>query len=386
MLSWYLRLSALAIFVILLAIFSSSLFAQAPGGPPPPVTVAKPLQKEITEWDEFTGRFEAVSNVEVRARVSGVLQSIHYRDGEIVKEGALLYVIDQRPFKIALQQAKAQVAQAQAQLDLARSDVDRARPLLKSRTITGREFETRETSARGALASLEGARAAVAEAELNLEWTSVRAPISGRVSDSHVDVGNLISGGQNGATLLTRIVSLDPIHFVFEGSEADYLKYNRLANAGKRPSSRNTGNPVAVKLIDEDDYKHKGKMDFVDNAIDRSSGTIRARAILENPGLILTPGLFGRLRLFGGKSQALLVPDAAIASDQARKVVMTVTDKGKIAPKVVTLGPIVFGLRVIRSGLLPDDDVIIEGLQRARPGQQVTPETGKIEIANAAAK
>ena len=357
----------------------TSATAKANQPPPPPVTVAKPLKKRITEWDEFTGRFEAVETVDVRARVSGFLESIHFRDGQIVKKGELLFTIDKRPFEISVEQAKAQVDQAQAQLDLANSDVERARPLLERRTITGREFESREATARGALASLSEARARLKNAELNLEWTEVISPIAGRISDTPIDVGNLISGGQNGATVLTRIVSLDPIHFEFEGSEADYLKYSRLAQSGQRPSSRDSANPVAVRLIDEKDFDHHGQMDFVDNAIDPNSGTIKGRAIFENEDTLLLPGMFGRMRLFGGDFDAILIPDNAIASDQARKIVMTVTTEGKVAPKVVTLGPIVFGLRVVRSGLSASDQIIISGMQRARPGQTVKPERGEIK-------
>ncbi len=351
---------------------------------PPPVSVAAPLKKHITEWDEFTGRFEAVETVDARARVSGFLDSIHFKDGQIVEKGDLLFVIDQRPFRIAVEQAKAQVDQAQAQFDLANSDIERARPLLERRTISVREFEAREATARGALASLAAANARLKDAELSLEWTEVKAPISGRISDSRIDVGNLISGGQAGSTILTRIVSLDPIRFVFEGSEADYLKYTRLGISGQRPSSRDTANPVAVKLIDEEEFRHIGKMEFVDNAFDPKSGTIRARSIFENKERLLVPGIFGRLRLFGGSFDALLVPDSAIASDQARKIVMIVTSDGTVAAKVITLGPIVDGLRVIRSGLNASDRVIIAGMQRARPGQKVTPEL--TEISSGAAR
>lgn len=352
--------------------------ANAKQPPPPPVTVATPLKKSITEWDEFTGRFEAVETVEVRARVTGFLESVHFRDGQIIKMGELLFRIDRRPFQIAVEQAKAEVDQAQAQLDLANSDVERARPLLERRTITGREFESREATARGALASLSAARAQLRNAELNLEWTEVVAPIGGRVSDTPVDVGNLISGGQDGSTILTRIVSLDPIHFTFDGSEADYLKYQRLARSGQRPSSRDNANPVAVRLIDEQKFGHRGKMDFVDNALDPKSGTIKGRAIFENKDTLLLPGMFGRMRLFGGDFDAILIPDSAIASDQSRKIVMTVSSDGSVTTKVITLGPIVDGLRVVRSGLSENDQIIISGLQRARPGQKVKPEVGKI--------
>jgi RND family efflux transporter MFP subunit len=226
------------------------------------------------------------------------------------------------------------------------------------------------------VASLE---AALKQSQLNLEWTEVRAPIAGRISDRRVDAGNLITGGQTGATLLTVIVSLDPIHFVVDGSEADFLRYMRLAATGARPSSRDVQNPVSVRLADESDYKHHGRMDFVDNVLNPKTGTIRGRAVFDNKDGLLTPGYFGRLRLFGGEHDALLVPDSAIASDQASKIIFTVADDGTVGTKRVELGPIVEGLRVIRSGLAPTDRIVIEGLQRARPGQKVTAEDGKIE-------
>ena len=219
------------------------------------------------------------------------------------------------------------------------------------------------------------------QAELNFEWTEVRAPIAGRISDKRVDAGNLITGGQTGATLLSVIVSIDPIHFVFDGSEADFLHYLRLAAAGTRPSSRDAQNPVAVRLADETEYTHQGRMDFVDNAINPKTGTIRGRAIFDNKDGFLTPGFFGRLRLFGGTHDALLIPDSAIASDQASKIVFTVAEDGAVGTKIVELGPIVDGLRVVRSGLQPSDRIVIDGLSRARPGQKVKAEDGTIKAA-----
>ena len=230
------------------------------------------------------------------------------------------------------------------------------------------------------------AEAALKQAELNLEWTEVRAPISGRISDRRIDAGNLVTGGPTGATLLTVIVSIDPIHFAFDGSEADFLHYMRLAAAGARPSSRDVQNPVAVRLADEAEFKHRGQMNFVDNVLNTRTGTIRGRAVFENKDGFLTPGFFGRLRLFGGEREALLIPDSAIASDQSRKIVFTVADDGTVGTKLIEPGPIVEGLRVIRSGLAPTDRIVIDGLQRARPGQKVTPEDGKVEaVAPAAA-
>src|SRR5882724_3257111 len=346
--------------------------------PPPPVTVSKPLQKSITEWDEYTGRFVPVATVEVRARVSGFIDSIHFKDGQIVKKDDLLFVIDQRPYQIAVEQAKADLERARAKYDIATSDVDRATPLVRNQTLTEREFDTRKSTQRDAAGQVGSGEAALKQAQLNLEWSEVRAPVAGRISDRRVDAGNLITGGQTGATLLTAIVSLDPIHFVFDGSEADFLHYLRLAAAGSRPSSRDVQNPVSVRLADETEYKHQGRMNFVDNTLNPRTGTIRGRAVFDNKDGLLTPGFFGRLRLFGGENNALLIPDTAIASDQSRKIVFTVADDGTVGTKLIELGPIVDGLRVIRSGLAATDRIVIDGLQRARPNQKVKPEEGVI--------
>jgi multidrug efflux system membrane fusion protein len=349
--------------------------------PPPTVTVAHPLQKSITEWDEYTGRFTALETVEVRARVSGFIDSVHFHEGQIVKKDDLLFVIDQRPYQIAVELAKADIQRAQSKLDIATDDVNRATPLVQSKTLTEREFDTRQSVQRDAAGQLASANAALKQAQLNLEWTEVRAPIAGRISDKRVDAGNLITGGQTGATLLSVIVSIDPIHFVFDGSETDFLHYLRLAAAGTRPSSRDAPNPVAVRLADETEFSHMGQMDFVDNAINPKTGTIRGRAIFDNKDGFLTPGFFGRLRLFGGSHDALLIPDGAIASDQASKIVFTVAEDGTVGTKRVELGPIIDGLRVIRSGLASTDRIVIDGLPRARPGQKVTAEDGTIKAA-----
>ncbi len=353
---------------------------------PPTVTVAHPLQKNITEWDEYTGRFQAVETVEIRARVSGFIDKVQVNEGQLVKQGDLLFVIDQRPFQLAVEQAAADVARAQAKLEIATADVQRAAPLVESQTLTGREYDTRKSTQRDAAGQVASAQAALKTAQLNLEWTEVRAPIAGRISDRRVDAGNLITGGPNGATLLSVIVSIDPIHFVFDGSEADFLHYLRLARAGARPSSRDAQNPVSVRLADETEFVHQGRMDFVDNTINPKTGTIRGRAVFDNKDGFLTPGFFGRLRLFGGTHDALLVPDSAIASDQSRKIVFTVAGDGTVGVKLVELGPIIDGLRVIRSGLAASDRIVIDGLPRARPGQKVRPEDGEIKGAAAAPK
>jgi membrane fusion protein, multidrug efflux system len=356
---------------------------QKPAGnaSPPPVTVSKPIQKVISEWDEYTGRFQALETVEIRARVSGFIESVNFKEGQIVKKGDLLFVIDQRPYQIAVDQAKADLQRAQARLEIATLDLQRAEPLVSSQTVTQREYDTRRSTQRDASGQVASAEAALKQAQLNLEWAEVRAPIAGRISDKRVDVGNLITGGQSNSTLLTVIVSIDPIHFVFDGSESDFIHYLRLAAKGERPSSRDVQNPVSVRLADETEFRHSGRMDFVDNAVNPKTGTIRGRAILDNKDGLLTPGFFGRLRLFGGQHEALLIPDAAIASDQANKIVFVVADDGTVSTKRIEIGPIVDGLRVVRSGLEPADRLVIDGLQRARPGQKVKAEDGKIEAA-----
>jgi membrane fusion protein, multidrug efflux system len=373
------RIVPLASLILIANVLASCDSKPAASPPPPAVAVSHPLQKSITEWDEYTGRFTPLETVEIRARVSGFIDSVHFHEGQIVKKDDLLFVIDQRPYQIAVEQAKADIERAQAKLDIATDDVNRATPLVQSKTLTEREFDTRQSVQRDASGQLASANAALKQAQLNLEWTEVRAPIAGRISDKRVDAGNLISGGQAGATLLSVIVSIDPIHFVFDGSEADFLHYLRLAAAGTRPSSRDAPNPVAVRLADETDYTHLGRMDFVDNAINPKTGTIRGRAIFDNKDGFLTPGFFGRLRLFGGTHDALLIPDGAIASDQANKIVFTVAEDGTVGTKRVELGPIVDGLRVVRSGLQPTDRIVIDGLPRARPGQKVTAEDGAIK-------
>ncbi|MBY0225489.1 MAG: efflux RND transporter periplasmic adaptor subunit [Hyphomicrobium sp.] len=359
------------------------LAADTPAGPPPPtVTVANPLAKRVTNWDEYSGRFQAVQMVEVRPRVSGFIEKIHFKDGENVKAGDLLFTIDPRPFELALDSARAEVARANAQVELAATEVERARPLLRSGAVTERDFDQRAANLSVARAALQAAQAATKNAELNLEWTKVTAPIDGRISDRKVDAGNLVNGGSGSTTLLATIVTIDPIHFLFEVSEADYLRYTRLAENGQRASSRTTGNPVRIRLSDETSFTHMGNMDFVDNMLNARSGTMRGRAVVENKTGLMQPGLFARMQLFGGEVDALLVPDAAVVSDQARKIVFTVGDDGIVKPKPVTLGALEGGLRMILSGLTAEDRVVIDGIANpmVRPGAKVTPQDGKIEM------
>jgi RND family efflux transporter MFP subunit len=347
---------------------------------PPTVTVANPVQREVTEWDEYVGRFRAVDHVEVRARVSGYLQSVEFKDGQLVEAGDLLFVIDPRPFQVQVDQAKAALDEARSQVRLALRDVNRARPLLERGNIAESTFDERLQALEEGRASVKVAEAALAAAELELEFTTVEAPVAGRMSRTQVTLGNLVTGGAAGATLLTTLVSTDPIHFYFDVSEADYLKYTRLDREGARPSSRETANPVRLALLDEDEFVHEGRMDFVENTVDFDSGTVTGRALVDNPDGLLIPGLFAKIRLVGsGTYDALLLPDEVIGTDQNNRFVLTVGEDNTARYNQVTLGPIIDGLRVIRSGISADDRVITNGLQRARPGAPVTPEEGEIE-------
>jgi len=351
-----------------------------PQNPQPQVTVSPPLASRVAQWDEFTGRFEATERVEVRPRVSGYIDQVHFRDGSTVKQGDLLFTIDQRPFKIAVDSAQADVERAKAQIVFDEAEYERAVNLVKTAATPVSTLDQRKANLDIAHAQEMTAEAALHTAQLNLEWSEVRAPISGRVSDRRVDPGNLVAGGQSGATLLTTIVRLDPIYFVFDGSEADYIRYSRLSVEGDRGSSRDTPNPVRVQLADEKDWPHQGVMNFVDNEINAHSGTIRGRAIFDNKDLFLTPGTFGRMRLYGGPLDALLIPDASVVSDQASKVVLCVGDDGKVVGKPVTLGGMARGLRVIASGLTPSDRVVIGGLANpfVHPGVAVVARPGEI--------
>lgn len=365
---------------LLLANFTATVSAQNAPPPAVPVTVAPPLAKRIKAWDEYSGRFEAVARVDVRARVAGFIEQVHFKEGSIVKAGDLLFTLDKRPFQIAVDSANADVARQTAQVQFAEADVGRAEPLAATKVLSEQVFEQRKATLASNQGQLLAAKAALKNAELNLEWTEVRAPISGRISDKKVDAGNLVAGGQADATLLATIVSLDPIHFVFEVAESDYIRYARLNLAGERPSSRDTDNPVRVKLADEDKWVREGKMDFVDNALNERSGTIRGRALFDNKDGLLAPGVFARLALFGGEFDAFLVPDAAIVSDQAKKIVFTVNADNVVTATPVVLGQINEGLRVIKSGLKADDRIVIEGIANpaVRPGAKVDPKPGTI--------
>lgn len=364
---------------VLLALALAACGDKQDGGPqggPPPVTVATPLVKPIVDWDEYVGRFEALQSVEVRPQVTGYVQRIAFRDGQFVKTGDLLFVIDPRPFKALEAQARAEVGRARAAAEVARTTFARSEKLLAADAISREEYENSRAQLLQADAAQVAAEATLRARSLDVGFTEVRAPIGGRLSDRRVDVGALVKSGD---TVLTTVVTLDPIRFTFTGSESVYLKYQRANLAGTRPSSRVKPNPVDIRLADETEYRWHGNMDFVDNAISAGSGTIRGRAVLRNPDGFLTPGMFGHMRLIGsGAYDGMLIPDGAIVTDQTRKVALVVGPDNIVKPAVLTLGPLVEGLRVVRSGLSATDKVIIDGVQRARPGTKVTPKLGKV--------
>jgi RND family efflux transporter MFP subunit len=354
--------------------------------PPPTVTVAKPVQRGVVDQDEYVGRFIAVDSVEIRARVSGYLEQVHFRDGQIVKAGDLLFTIDKRPFQNTLDQAHANLTQAKANLAFSEADLARGQQLVRDRTITEQTFDQRTQSAKSAAATVQAQEAAVRQAELDLQFTELRAPVAGRIGDRRISPGNLITGGLAGNTsLLATIVSTDPIRFEFTFDESSYLRYERFSGGGKEVTGRDGNVVVSLRLIDEPDFKHSGYMDFVDNVIDRSSGTIRGRATFSNPNSLFTPGMFARIRVPGSPAyNAVLIPDAAVGTEQIRKFVMVVGADNVVANKYVTLGQLSDGLRVIKDGLSADDRVIVNGMMRARAGQKVTPEDEKPAAAAAA--
>ncbi len=343
----------------------------------PIVTISTPLHKRVVDWDDYVGHFDAVDQVDIRPRVSGYLQSVGFVDGSPVKKGQVLFVIDPRPYQAALDLAKAQASRAQATLDNARTLLTRGKTLLDARAISQEEYDNRSAAEKQAQADLESAQAQVRASALNLEFTRVVAPLSGRVSDRRVAPGNLVTAD---VTVLTSIVDTDPIRFSFEGAESLYLKYQRENSEGSRRSSRSQANPVEIRLQDEPDYRWKGHMEFVDNALNTGAGTIRGRAVVANPNGFLTPGMFGHMRLLGsGAYDALLVPDQAVLTDQNNQIVFVVGAGGEVARKIVQVGPLMNGLRVIRSGLSETDEVVIDGMQRAHPGEKVDARAGSID-------
>jgi RND family efflux transporter MFP subunit len=365
---------SIALGLVLAPILAACGESQQPAPPPPAVTVAKPLTRTVVDQDEYVGRFLAVDSVEVRARVAGTLEAVHFKDGQIVKKSDLLFTIDRRPFENAVAQARANLLLARSNLTFAETDLARAQQLVRDKAIAEQVFDQRAQTKRNAEASVAAAEAALRQAELDLEFTEVRAPIAGRIGDRRVSPGNLVAAGA-GATLLTTIVSIDPMRFEFTFDEASLLRYDRVSKQSSDVTTRGLSVPVKLKLIDEKDFGHEGRMDFVDNAIDSSTGTIRGRAVVANPGALFVPGMFARVQIPASLPyDALHVPDAAVGADQARKFVYVVEPDNSVKQSYVTLGPVFGDLRVIKEGLAPDSRVVVNGLMRVRPGIKVTPQ------------
>jgi len=348
---------------------------------PPAVTVARPIAKRLTEWDEFTGRLAAVASVEVRARVSGYLESTHFQEGTEVKVGDLLFVIDPRRYRAEQARAKAEVAKAQAALELAEAEAGRAAQLVKTRAISQEEADVKVKGQSQALASLQAAQASLDAVALELDFTRVTAPISGRIGRKQVTEGNLITGGPSGATVLTTIVALDPIYCYFDVDERSALKYRELVRTGKRPSALFSKIPAQMGLANQTGFPHEGLIDFVDNEISTTTGSIRARGIFDNKDRLMAPGFFARVRIPGsGDYDAMLIRDGAIASDQGRTFVWVVGEDEKVTQRNVTAGPLEDGLRIVREGLQPTDRVVINGLMAVRAGVSVKAQEVEMKI------
>ena len=342
----------------------------------PDVLTAPVIAKSITEWDEYTGRFDAVDSVEVRPRASGYIDEIKFREGQFVTKDQVLVVIDPRPYQADFDRARAGVELAKSQYELANIEAERAQKLKDSGAVSREELDQRLSQRNQQQANIAAAVAARDSAELMLSFTQVRAPVDGRVGRAEVTRGNLVTGGNSGGTLLTTIVSVDPIYVYFDGDENAYLHYNALARGGQRQSSRDVRNPVHVGLADEAGFPHTGYVDFVDNQLDPRTGTIRVRAVLDNKAGLFTPGLFARVQLLGGNEHpAVLIEDRAIGTDQSHRFVLALVANNTLEYRAVELGPLIDGLRVVRSGLSAGDVIVVSGLQRVRPGIQVKPKT-----------
>ena len=381
------RVWALALMSIALAACdqpsASNNAAKGKAAPPPPVvTVSQPVVRELVEWDEYTARFDAIEQVEVRARVSGYLTSVAFKDGQNVRKGELLYEIDPRPFERAVDQARAELAQAKTKTDNAMLDVERGRPLMERKVLSEKNFDDRANVLRDAQAAIKVAEAKVATAELDLAFTRITSPIDGRISRALVTAGNWVSAGAAAnATLLTTIVSQDPVYIYFDVSESNFLKYKRLAERGEKAGAAIAGGIVEIAMADEKSFPHQGRLDFIDNRVDQGTATVRARAVVDNKAGLFSPGMFARARIAGSsRYAATLLPDAAIGTDQASKFVLVIGADGTVARRPVRLGPIDNGLRIVREGLRPDDWVITNGIQRARPGMKVDPKREAIRV------
>jgi RND family efflux transporter MFP subunit len=345
----------------------------APSAPAPQVNVAKVIERKVNDWDEFTGRIQAIDSVEIRPRVSGYIERIAFTEGGPVKKGDLLFVIDPRPYRAELQRAQADAAGAETRAELARNEVARAERLLAARAISQEEYDERVNRAHETGSAVEAAAAAVEVARLNLEFTRVVSPIDGRVGKAEVTPGNLVGSGE-GATLLTTVVSIDPVYVEFTGDEQIYLKYAAMSKKGERASSRDEPNPVYMGLANETGFPHPGHMTFVDNQLDPATGTIRGRAIFHNPEGLFTPGLFARIKLLGsGQYDAILINDRAVGTDQNQKFVLVVGADKMLSYRPVKIGRIVQGLRVVLDGLKPGETIVVNGIQRVHPGMPISP-------------
>jgi RND family efflux transporter MFP subunit len=342
----------------------------------PPVSVAHPLPRQVNEWDEFTGRLASPETVEVRARVSGYIDQVHFKEGSDIKQGDLLFTIDKRPYQAVANRLKAELGAARARGELASGEAKRAEGLAATKAISTDTFETRVKSAAEAAQAVLAADAGLQAAQLDLEFTEVRASIAGRISNARVTAGNLITGGSSAnATLLTTIVSFDPIYCYLDADEASVLRYRQLYREGKRVSAMFASIPAEMALGNEQGFPHKGRIDFVDNQLNPATGTIRARGVFSNADKLMSPGFFARVRIPGnGEYPAVLVRDSAIGSDQGRAFVLTVDDANMATYRSIKPGPIVDGLRVVREGLVETDRVLISGLMTARPGLRVQPQ------------
>ena len=361
--------------ILIAALLTGCQPQAAPSAPAPQVNVARVIERKVNDWDEFTGRIQAIDSVEIRPRVSGYIERIAFTEGGSVKKGDLLFVIDPRPYRAELQRAQADAAGAKTRAELARNEVARAERLLAARAISQEEYDERVNRAHETGSAVEGAAAAVEVARLNLEFTQVVSPIDGRVGKAEVTPGNLVGSGER-ATLLTTVVSIDPVYVEFTGDEQVYLKYNAMSKSGERASSRDEPNPVWMGLANETGFPHPGHMTFVDNQLDPATGTIRGRAIFRNPDGLFTPGLFARIKLLGsGQYNAILINDRAVATDQNQKFVLVLGEDKTLSYRPVKIGRTVQGLRVVLDGLKPGETIVVNGIQRVRPGMSVSPQT-----------
>ncbi len=369
-------LPAIVLPLLLTVVLASGCAPQAAPVPPEPqVSVAEVIERDVSDWDEFTGRIEAIESVEIRPRVSGYIERVAFVEGSIVKKGDLLFVIDPRPYRAELDKAEAELVRARASAELARNEVARGDRLLSARAVSQEEYDQRVNAGRESEANVRAAEAAVQTARLNLGFTRVTSPINGRVSKAEVTLGNLVTGGAASSTLLTTVVSIDPIYVAFEGDEQVYLKYAALGQGTELRGSNGTRNAVRVALANETDFPHEGELVFLDNQLNPATGTIRARALLDNKERRFTPGLFARVRLIGSESHpAIVIDDRAVGTDQSQKFVFVVGENNVVDYRAVKLGRLFDGMRIVQEGLTPGERIVVNGLQRVRPGVTIAPE------------